>query len=174
VLIILSGLPGVGKTTIAREIVWTMVATHVRVDAIEQALRRAGIDVRHEGYRAAYAVAEDNLRLGQIVVADSVNPWAVTRDEWRAVAQRAGVPRLDVEVVCSDLDEHRRRIEMRKPDSPDQKLPTWQQVLARDYHPWDRERLVIDTALLTVEQAARAILAEVPSGPTFRGRRGML
>lgn len=174
VLIILSGLPGVGKTTIAREIVWTIVATHVRVDSIEQALRGAGLEIRDEGYRVAYAVAEDNLRLGQIVVADSVNPWALTRNDWRAVAERAGVPSLDVEVVCSDIDEHRQRVDSRKPDIPEHKLPTWQQVLARDYHPWDRERLVIDTALLTVEQAAQAILAAVPAGPNFRGRRDAL
>lgn len=173
-LIILSGLPGVGKTTIAREIVWTMVATHVRVDSIEQALRHAGFEVRDEGYRVAYAVAEDNLRLGQIVVADSVNPWSLTRNDLREVARRAAVPSLDVEVVCSDLEEHRRRVESRTGDIPDHKLPTWQQVLARDYHPWDRERLVVDTALLTVEQAAQAILAEVPAGPNFRGRRDPL
>lgn len=173
-LIILSGLPGVGKTTIAREIVWTMVATHVRVDSIEQALRHAGFEVRDEGYRVAYAVAEDNLRLGQIVVADSVNPWSLTRNDWREVARRAAVPSLDVEVVCSDLEEHRRRVESRTGDIPDHRLPTWQQVLARDYHPWDRERLVVDTALLTVEQAAQAILAEVPAGPNFRGRRDPL
>jgi predicted kinase len=174
VLIILSGLPGVGKTTIAREIVWTMVATHVRVDSIEQALRGAGIEVRDEGYRVAYAIAEDNLRLGQIVVADSVNPWSLTRNDWRAVATRANVPRLDVEVVCSDTEEHRRRVESRTGDLPDHTQPTWQQVLARDYHPWDRERLVVDTSLLTVEQAAQAILAEVPAGPNFRGRRDAL
>lgn len=173
-LIILSGLPGVGKTTIAREIVWTMVATHVRVDSIEQALRNAGLDVRDEGYRVAYAVAEDNLRLGQIVVADSVNPWPLTRNEWHAVAERAAVPSLDVEVVCSDLDEHRRRVEIRKADIPEHKPPTWQQVLAREYHAWDRERLVVDSALLTVEQAAQAILAAVPAGPNFRGRRDAL
>ena len=173
-LIILSGLPGVGKTSIAREIVWTMVATHVRVDSIEQALRNAGLDVRDEGYRVAYAVAEDNLRLGQIVVADSVNPWSLTRNAWRAVAERAAVPSLDVEVVCSDLDEHRRRVEIRTADTPEHKPPTWQQVLARDYHSWDRERLVVDSALLTVEQAAQAILAAVPAGPNFRGRRDAL
>ena len=173
-LIILSGLPGVGKTTIAREIVWTMVATHIRVDSIEQALRNAGFDVRDEGYRVAYAIAEDNLRLGQIVVADSVNPWSLTRNEWRAVAERAAVPSLAVEVVCSDLDEHRRRVELRQPDIPEHRQPTWQQVLARDYHPWDRERLVVDSALLTVEQAAQAILAAVPAGPNFRGRRDAL
>lgn len=170
-LIILSGLPAVGKTSIARELVWTVVATHVRVDSIEQALRNGGWEVRDEGYRVAYAIAEDNLRLGQIVVADCVNPWPLTRNEWRSIADRVRVPALEVEIVCSDVDEHRRRVESRQPDISGHKLPTWQQVLARDYHAWDRERLVIDTALLTVEQAARAVLAEVPAGPSFRGRR---
>ena len=170
-LIILSGLPAVGKTSIARELVWTIVATHVRVDSIEQALRNGGREVRDEGYRVAYAIAEDNLRLGQIVVADSVNPWPITRNAWRSIADRARVPALEVEIVCSDVDEHKRRVEARQPDLTGHTLPTWQQDLARDYHAWDRDRLVIDTALLTVEQAARAVLAEVPAGPNVRRRR---
>ena len=61
-LIALSGLPGVGKTTIARELARSLRAVHVRVDSIEQALRDAGLSVETEGYRVAYVVAEDNLR----------------------------------------------------------------------------------------------------------------
>jgi predicted kinase len=41
-LVVLSGLPGVGKTTIARELARATGAVHVRIDAIEQALRNAG------------------------------------------------------------------------------------------------------------------------------------
>jgi predicted kinase len=90
-LVVLSGLPGVGKTTIARELAVVMNAVHVRIDSIEQALRHAGWTVDSEGYRVAYAVAEDNLRVGRTVIADCVNPWPVTRSEWQAVATRAGV-----------------------------------------------------------------------------------
>ncbi|MPY90698.1 MAG: AAA family ATPase [Luteitalea sp.] len=160
-LIVLSGLPGVGKTTIARTLARAAAAVYVRIDSIEQALRNAGWRVEGEGYSVAYALAEDNLRLGSIVVADSVNPWPLTRSEWRSVAGRAGAPALDVEVVCSDADEHRRRIESRAPDISGHRLPTWQEVTERDYRAWDREHLVVDTAHLDVEQSVRTILEEV-------------
>ena len=158
-LVVLSGLPGVGKTTIARELARATGAVHVRIDSIEQALRNWGWTVEAEGYAVAYAVAEDNLRLGRSVVADGVNPWPLTRNEWQAVANRAGVRAFDVEVVCSDIDEHRRRVESRVPDIAGHTLPTWSDVVARDYRPWDRERLVIDTTRLDVQETVRTILS---------------
>jgi predicted kinase len=167
VLIILSGLPGTGKTTIARELAVAAVAVHVRVDSIEQTMRQAGWEVRGEGYAVARVVALDNLRLGHIVIADSVNPWALTRTAWRAVAEAAGAPSLDVEVICSDLEEHRRRVESRVVDIEGHRLPTWQEVLARDYHAWDRDRLVVDTGRMDLEEAVRLLMEHVPSAGTF-------
>ncbi len=163
-LIVLSGLPGTGKTTIARELANELAAVYLRIDSIEQSIRNAGRPVEGEGYSVAHAVAEDNLRLGRTVVADCVNPWPLTRREWRAVAERAGVRALDVEIVCSDPGEHRRRVEARTGDITGHRLPTWQEVVERDYRPWDVERIVIDTARLTVEDSVRSILAGVPAG----------
>ncbi len=160
-LIVLSGLPGVGKTTIAREVARVTGALHLRIDSIEQALRESGVKVEGEGYRVAYAVAEDNLRLGRTVIVDCVNPWPLTRDEWRGVAERAGVDVAEVEIVCSDAAEHRRRVETRVPDIAGHVLPTWQEVVDRDYRPWNRERLVIDSARLSVEQSSQTILSAV-------------
>ena len=162
-LVVLSGLPGVGKTTIARELAVAMSAVHLRIDTIEQALRNAGLQVEGEGYSVAYAVAADNLRLGRIVVADCVNPWPLTRDEWRLVADRAGVRIVDVEVVCSDVDEHRRRVESRLTDLPGHRTPTWTEVVERDYRPWPCETFVIDTALLDVKESVRRILSVASS-----------
>src|SRR5262245_65063000 len=112
-LVVLSGLPGVGKTTIARELAVALDAVFIRVDTIEQALRNAGAKVEGEGYGVAYAICEDNLRLGRTVVADCVNPWPLTRTNWHAVADRAGVRVVDIEIVCSDTSEHRHRVESR-------------------------------------------------------------
>ena len=157
-LIVLSGLSGVGKTTIARALAVATDAVHVRIDTIEQALRNTGMTVEAEGYCVAYAVAEDNLRLGRTVIADSVNPWLLTRDAWRAVGYRVGVRTMDVEIVCSDRAEHRRRVESRASDIAGHRVPTWREVLERDYHPWHSERRVIDTAHVDVSESVRQIL----------------
>ena len=162
-LVVLSGLPGVGKTTIARGLAIALSAVHVRIDSIEQALRDAGLAVYDEGYRVAYAVAEDNLRLGRTVIADCVNPWPLTRRAWHAVADRAAARAVSVEVVCSDVDEHKRRVESRSPDIANHRVPTWPEVLAHDYRPWDHDRLVVDTARLNVRQSVQAIVSAITS-----------
>ena len=90
-LIIFGGLPAVGKTAIARELARLIGAVHLRVDPIEQAMRASGVvnqPLNDAGYRVAYAVAEDNLRIGRTVIADSVNPLPLTRDAWVEVANR--------------------------------------------------------------------------------------
>ncbi|MGH7125711.1 MAG: AAA family ATPase [Stellaceae bacterium] len=161
-LIVFSGLPGTGKTTLARVLAQEWGATYLRIDTIEQALKSSGTlagEVGPSGYLVAYALAETNLGLGRIVVADCVNPIAATRDAWREVALRAGSPLIDVEVICSDPSEHRRRVETRSTDIVGLKLPSWEDVLARDCEAWDRPRLVIDTATRSVADA----LAEVRS-----------
>jgi predicted kinase len=161
VLIIFSGLPGTGKTTIARELAQQIGAVYLRVDSIEQALRGKNVAVEAEGYDVAHAVAEDNLHLGRVVVADCVNPWTLTRNAWRAVAARAAAPSIDVEIVCSDVAEHRRRVESRAPDIEGHVLPTWADVVARDYHPWDVGPLQIDTAHVLVDEAVERIRARI-------------
>jgi predicted kinase len=167
-LIVLAGLPGTGKTSIARELARVMEAVHVRIDSIEQAIFESGIaleSMEDAGYRIGYAVAEDNLRLGRVVIADSVNPLSLTRDAWLRVANRAQVLGVEVEIECSDAAEHRRRVEARFGDLPGLPAVTWQDVLEREYQPWGREHLVIDTAGRTVEQCVSLLRAALPAEP---------
>jgi predicted kinase len=164
-LIIFGGLPGVGKTAIAAELARLIGALHLRIDSIEQAIRASGFvnqPLDDAGYRVAYAVAEDNLRIGRTVIADSVNPLPLTRDAWVSVANRARVRAIEIEVMCSDVNEHRRRVETRNTDIPGLKLPIWEEVVGREYHLWDREHLVIDTASRTIEQNVDAIRQVLP------------
>lgn len=163
ILIVLSGLPGTGKTTIAKAFVAKHSAVYVRVDEIEHALKRgSGTDVGPAGYEVAFAVASSNLDMGNVVVADSVNPVPESREGWRSVARRfAGAGIVEVEIVCSDVDEHRRRVETRRPDIDGFKLPTWSAVTSRNYIPWNTPRLIIDTAQISVEVAISLIEVEM-------------
>jgi predicted kinase len=160
VLIVFGGLPGTGKTTLARPLAAERHAAYLRIDTIEGAIRASGMlrgDVGPAGYVVAYALARSNLRLGQSVVADCVNPLAVTRDAWRAVAADAAVPIVEIEVACADAAEHRRRVETRVVDEPGAIPVTWADVLDRDYAPWDRPRVVVDTAGRTPAETLAAL-----------------
>lgn len=168
VLVVLSGLPGVGKTTVARHVSAEIGAVHVRLDTIEAAMTASGfIDraggweaVPDAGYRIAYAIASDFLRAGHDVVADSVNPLGITRHAWADAARTARATLVDVEVICSDRNLHRRRVDTRTPDIDGLTVPTWQQVEDRPYEPWDHAVLRVDTAA-GVEAATAAIVTAV-------------
>jgi predicted kinase len=157
-LIILGGRSASGKTTLARALARELAAVHVRIDTIEAAIAASGAAVGELGYRVGYAMAADNLRLGRIVVADSVNPLEITREAWRRTAAEAGVPAFEVEIICSDAALHRRRFEAREADTPAQRLLTWDDVRKRDIEPWTGRHLVIDTAGRSVADCVAAII----------------
>jgi predicted kinase len=102
-------------------------------------------------------LAASNLANGLAVVADCVNPGRATREGWRTTAASVGARIVEIEIICSDLDEHRRRVETRQFDIDGLILPSWQHVLQRDYTSWVEPHLVIDTAGFTPDQAITVI-----------------
>ncbi len=93
-LIIFSGLPGSGKSTIAYTLSEQLNAVYLRVDTIEQAIREAeegDKEMGSAGYFVAYELARENLKIGSTVITDSVNPMLLTRNAYRDVALSVGV-----------------------------------------------------------------------------------
>lgn len=171
VLIAIGRLPATGKATIARLVASHRRAAYLRVDTVEAAIAKSeGV---HEasnawefppGYLVGQAIAADQFRLGLDVVVESVNPFDITRDGWRDVAQSQGARLLEVEIVCSDAGEHRRRAEQREVDIPGITVPTWLEIVDRDYRPWSRNHLIIDTAVVGAGAGASAVETAI-SGP---------
>jgi predicted kinase len=161
-LIVFAGLPGSGKSALAHALAKEIGAVWLRVDSVEQAIRESGVvpgSIDDAGYRVLYAVAQDNLRVGRDVIADSVNPWMLTRNAWRDLGLRSGARVVEIETVCTDSREHRCRIETRANDIPGLVSPDWRAAIGRDYHPWDREHLTVDTAGRSVAACIKLVLA---------------
>jgi predicted kinase len=164
VLIVIGGLPGVGKTTVARAVAGRSGAAHLRIDALEVALVQQGLvptpeDVGVHGYGLALAAADSCLTAGTDVLVDAVFPVAASRRPFRELAARHGVPVHWVRLICTDPAEHRRRVEQRVADLPGHVVPDWAAVRRRDTDQWHERHTVIDTASGDPVAAVLAVLA---------------
>jgi len=172
VLVVVGGLPATGKSTVATLLARRIGCSYLRVDRIEQAIvawSALAHPVGAVGYAVAYELAGEQLSLGLNVVAECVNPIAVTRDAWVSTADRAGAGIVEVELVCSDSLVHRRRVQTRPSDVAGLVKPSWEHIGRSDYDPWDRAHLVIDTADTPPVDAVEQIASEVAARQRPRG-----
>lgn len=160
VLISFAGLPGTGKSTIARALSITTRAVYLRIDEIDAAIWAIDPDrdIGPESYHIAAALAASNLRLGHTTIIDCVNPSAITRQIFSDSAKRAGAILLGVETACSDPAIHRTRVAEREMEVPGLSKPDWQNVVSRDYSPWVEADVRIDTAKIDVAEAVAEIV----------------
>jgi predicted kinase len=166
VLVVVGGLPATGKSTIATVVARRTKAPYLRVDRIEQTIvvwSALTHPLGPVGYAVAYELAREQLRLGLDVIAECVNPIALTRDAWLDIAAASGAAIVEVEVICSDEVEHRRRVATRTSDVEGLLKPTWSEIMDREYEPWSRPHLPVDSARISVEDAAKLIAARMVS-----------
>ncbi|MFE2038490.1 AAA family ATPase [Streptomyces scopuliridis] len=162
-LIVMAGLPGAGKSSVAEALARRLAAPVVSVDPIEAAMWRAGVARDQPTGLAAYVVAEavagGVLALGQTVIADAVNAVEAAREQWRSLADRHGVPVAFIEVVCSDPVVHRQRLEGRSRGIDGFLEPTWEAVerLREEFAPWPDHRLVLDAVIDVSSNVAAAL-----------------
>jgi len=165
VLVVVSGLPGSGKSALADALAAHLGAVHLSIDVAEEAMLAVGL--AHDwttgvaAYEAAGALASLNLGLGSVVVVDAVNDSEAARSTWRSAAGRAAADLRFLVTVCSDEDEHRRRLAMRSRPFLNVREPTWEDVQRRaaKYEPWLEPHTVIDTLQPLSRSLAQAVLA---------------
>ena len=162
ILYIFSGLPGSGKSTLAKNISKIIKSVYIRIDTIEQGIADlCNYNVQGEGYRLAYRIAGDNLKIGNSVAADSCNPWKLTREEWEDVALKNNCKYINIEIICSNQTEHKNRAENRENEIANLKLPSWENIIAMRYDKWDEEHIIIDTANRKIEDCVNELINKI-------------
>jgi predicted kinase len=156
-LIVLSGLPGSGKSMVAEGLSRTLSIPLFSVDPIEAAMWRGGLAKDQTGiaaYEVAIALADENLRLGHSVIVDAVNPIEAPRAAWRSLAAKHRAEMKIIECVCADEAVHRRRIEARVRNIAGMPEVTWDRVQRRraEYEAWTDARLTLDTSAKSADQ----------------------
>jgi predicted kinase len=167
-LILMGGLPGSGKSTVAEGVARALNLAILSADPVEAVMRRAGLPESQTGvasYLVLEAVADEQLKLGHSVIIDAVNPVEPARAMWRALAQKHAADLKIIECVCRDETLHRARVEARVRAIPGLPELTWQRVERRkaDHDPWTDPRLLLETdtaAPQTLVAAALAYLVE--------------
>jgi len=110
------GVPGSGKSTIARAIAREIGAVVIDKDVIKAALLRSGINEQQAGpaaYEVYFDVAASMVSLGHSVILDNPVFWPRVEEKWRALARDADSPLIMIECVCADDAELRRRLATR-------------------------------------------------------------
>jgi predicted kinase len=156
-LIVLSGLPGSGKSMVAAGLSRTLSIPLFSVDPIEAAMWRGGLAKDQTGiaaYEVAIALADEHLRLGHSVIVDAVNPIEAPRAAWRSLAAKHRADMKIIECVCADEAVHRQRIEARVRNIAGMPEVTWDRVQRRraEYEAWTDARLTLDTSAKSADQ----------------------
>lgn len=164
-LIIFSGLPGTGKSTLAEAVGKELGIPVFAKDWLEGTLLRSGLKPTIEdkplgfaGYELLTVLAERQLILRQSVILDSVAGTQTIRNSWRQLAGQYGADWRVIECVCSDETLHRSRLKVRKRNIPGWHELEWSDVekVKQYYPPWEDEYLKLDMTNRYKENLSKA------------------
>lgn len=160
-LIVVTGLPCTGKSTIAEALARHLGLPLFSVDPIVTVMWRYSLDpdqadiaaplggrpTVQAGYDIAANLASEHLGRGSSVIVDAVSPQDWARQPWYKAAADHQARIVVIECICSNEDLHRSRTEKRLRNMPGMPEITWEVVLQRktDFEPWVLPHLVLDS-----------------------------
>ncbi len=151
-LIIISGLPGSGKSTVAEGLAAKLKIPLLSVDPIESAIIKAGFTKSFETGLAAYLVAKElaaeQIKSSNSVIIDAVNAEEEGKDTWRSLAKDFKIPLTIIETTLDEV-EHKKRIESRVRNLHGIPEVTWDKVIERrkKYTQWKEPVLRLDSSM---------------------------
>jgi predicted kinase len=169
--IVVAGLPGTGKSTLAEALGRELRAPVFSMDwelgvlVPFGAVRPDNLGPMPELMMAASMARQ--LQLGLDVILDATTLRAAERQRLRALAEALDAMFVGVECQCSDQAAHRSRL-----DGRSRGIPGWPATVSWDHvqrmrerwEPWAEPHLVVDTAVESPDAALDRILRAVRSG----------
>ena len=152
-LIVFSGLPGTGKSSLAEELGRSLAIPVFSKDWLEATLLRSELIASNPekplgsaGYELLTTLAERQLIFGQSAILDSVAGTQSIRAAWQNLAENYDARWIVIECICSDESLHRIQLSKRVRSIPGWHELTWEDVekVKGYFTPWTGERLIVD------------------------------
>lgn len=148
-LILFAGMPGSGKTTLARMVARRLSIPAFAKDRIQRVLRDHNLadESSGDGYYLILDMADEQLSLGLSVILDATFPLDHFRTVASEIAARHKANFCAIYCYCSDDDAWRERMTTRVQYVPNWKPVGWDVVVRmRDYYqPWNENALLVDS-----------------------------
>jgi predicted kinase len=165
VVVLVAGVPGTGKSTVAERLGRVVNAPVFAMDWQLGAV--VGFGVLRPDNRAPMAelmmtsAVARQLSLGMSAIIDATGHTRAQRIQWRSITERMGGRFVGVECVCSDEEAQRSRVEDRSrgiPCWPD--TVSWEHVqhMKKLWEPWEESHLLLDSAANSPEENLRRVL----------------